>query len=110
MKVRRGGAARDVWRRLVAEQKSSQLSIEAFCTRQKVSTSSFYRWKQVLKSEPASARASQAPPPRFLPISLSGGSGLIEIQLPSGVILRVPPGADEQSLSVVLRALEARPC
>ena len=109
MQDSRGVAACERWRRLIGEQHCSQLSVEAFCTRQKVSTSSFYRWKQALK-EPAGARAPQAPPPRFLPISLSGGSGLIEIQLPSGVVVRVPPGANEQSLSVVLRALEARPC
>ena len=110
MQSGRGGGARERWRRLIAEQKGSQLSVEAFCARQKVSASSFDRWKQALGSEPAGARAPQAPPPRFLPISLSGGSGSIEIQLPSGVVVRVPPGANEQSLSVVLRALEARPC
>lgn len=46
----------EAWRGLFSRYASSGLAVEAFCRREVVSTSSFYRWRGLLVSEPPPSR------------------------------------------------------
>ncbi len=56
--------------------------------------------------------------PAFLPVRVVAdelaasprSASRLEVQLPTGVKLRVPAGFDRQTLADVLAALESRPC
>ena len=52
-KRRRLGA--DAWRGLLARYVGSGLSVQAFCRRESVSASSFYRWRELLGANLAGA-------------------------------------------------------
>jgi transposase-like protein len=105
--------------------KRSGLTIRDFCACEGLSEASFYVWRRELirrdeKSIPAaSCGATNAP--AFLPVQVvadvtagtaadSQECGCLEVQLPTGVRLRVPSGFDRRTLTDVLVALEARPC
>jgi hypothetical protein len=46
----------EAWRGLFVRYAGSELSVETFCRREAVSTSSFYRWRGLLVSEPTPSR------------------------------------------------------
>ena len=56
-------------------------------------------------------------PAQFLPVQIvadaaldSGASRCLEVQLPTGVRLRIPSGFDRQTLADVWELLEGQPC
>lgn len=50
---RRRRLSASAWRGLLARFASSGLTVQAFCRREAVSTTSFYRWRSVLEAAPA---------------------------------------------------------
>lgn len=116
------------WRRRLRQWRRSGLSVREFCDRQALSEASFYAWRRELgkRDREGSQRESRvngraANVPQFLPVQVvaettqdSGERGCLEVQLPTGVRLRVPSGFDRQTLTDVLAALEvpegAPPC
>lgn len=48
--LRGGGSRREHWRRVLARQRASGLSIKAFCARNGVSYQSFFLWKRKFAS------------------------------------------------------------
>ena len=117
-----------LWRRLVKDWRRSGLSVREFCDWQSLSEASFYAWRRELAKRdwaatPRGARTMNGPtspsssPAQFLPVRIvadaaldSGASRCLEVQLPTGVRLRIPSGFDRQTLADVLSALETRPC
>ena len=91
------------WRRRIAEQRESGLSIAAYCRRHDLTQVSFHYWKRRLRDEPA-----KAGPARFLPVSVLDSAVSVSIERPDGLVLRVP--CDERALRIVLRILDERPC
>jgi hypothetical protein len=112
------------WRRLVKDWRRSGLSVRAFCEWHALSEPSFYAWRRELAKrdrEAASNRARRSGRPGrprilaapFLPVQVvadvaqdSEAGRCVEVQLPSGVCLRVPAGFDRQTLRDVLAAVE----
>ncbi len=101
------------WRRLIARQASSGLTVGELCREAGVSTASFYAWRQRLR---ASGSAGSA----LVPVRIaaepcgsreSGGAIMVELTIQladdSGQAVRVsiPPGCDEASIRRVLRAI-----
>jgi len=39
----------ELWQNLISEQKNSNLTIKEFCQKNKISSSSLYKWKKVIK-------------------------------------------------------------
>lgn len=129
---RRDRAKERHWRRLVRGWKRSGLTIRDFCACEGLSEPSFYVWRRELirraeESMPVASRVefpgrhSSTNAPAFLPVQVvadatpdtaadSPAHGCLEVQLPTGVRLRVPSGFDRRTLTDVLAALEARPC
>lgn len=90
---------REFWRRLVAEQQQSGLSVRAIC-RQRGASHSFYQWRKRL--------AAQLPM-KFALVQADGGTPRkaerIEVVLVTGDWLRIAPGFDAATLRAVLGVL-----
>jgi transposase len=110
------GAVRDQqkerwWRRVVAGQPGSGMSVRSYCFRQGVKESAFYWWRATL-----ARRKAPRPKAAFVPVSVvaeeprRAEDGRIEIALPGGRQIRVSGRVDKQMLVDVLSVLEARPC
>ncbi len=130
--ARRGGRQRDplrekFWRRTIRQQQRSGLTVCAFCLREGLKASAFRWWRQALarrdrepSATPAGDRDGEPTEavPAFLPVRLvdleagssSRPSPPIEIMLPTGSTVRVPPGFDPLTLGQVLAVLEGRSC
>jgi transposase-like protein len=126
--ARRSEAKERFWRGHVARQQRSDESVRAYCRDHELAEPSFYAWRRKLARRDALASqvqrraipAARSPSPRrrvtgrpatFLPIAISDGlaAPVIEVQLASGVVIRVP-ASDQVSLRAVLEAVEARSC
>ena len=103
------------WRTIVANWRSSGLSVTAFCRSQALNKSGFHRWRTILEQI---ERPSTSPPPSpdtttaataFVPLRVIPDA-LVEVILPSGLQLRVPLSADVQQLARLVLALGALPC
>lgn len=90
------------WRGLIREQKSSGLSISAFCREREVSVASFFSWRKRLgqRSEPTPAAA------QFVAIDLPAAAPF-EVRLPNGCRILVPARFDASSLSSIIDVLES---
>ncbi|VTR91663.1 Uncharacterized protein OS=Planctomyces maris DSM 8797 GN=PM8797T_10659 PE=4 SV=1 [Gemmata massiliana] len=127
------------WRTTIAKWVASGLNIRDFCRKYKLTEPSFYAWRREIaardrtpipKSVPrttsvAPARrtstspgpsrsvtrriSAPAPRPSFVALRVVPDTPL-ELVLPSGLVLRVPPGYDANHLRAVVAALEVRPC
>jgi len=99
-------ALAQVWRERVERQPGSGLGIEAFCRQEGVSPASFYEWKKRLR-RPAAGK----PPAAFAAVTIVGNppsAERIEIELPQGIVLRLPPGVElRAALAAVLQAVSA---
>ena len=98
------------WRRLLQLFQRSGLSVRAFCAQQQISEPSFYSWRRLLQERDANAqgRAAQAPAaetPLFVPVTLAPPAPPLEILLPTGLVVRVPPGFDPVCLQQLLNSL-----
>ena len=86
-----------LWRERIDRQVRSGLTIAQFCTRERLSESSFSNWKRRLRlSALASHRPALPAPSAFLPVSVRviehahDESPPIEADLPNGIRLRIP--------------------
>lgn len=93
------------WRQLAAEHERSGLTVRAFCQQVRVNEHSFYNWR---------ARLRRQEPVRFALVEPAGpaaphpsGDDAIELRLATGERLRIPAGADRQTLQTVLAILRA---
>jgi transposase len=100
------------WRQVIARHRASGLSIRAFCECEGLTESSFFLWRRELarRTEPGRAAWATIVPVRVVP-DPSAAAAAIEIALPSGTVVRLRAGFDEQALRQVLAALaEGQPC
>ena len=105
------------WRRIVEKWRGSGLSARAFAKRHRISPVTMYWWSSRLGRQDA-AQDSEfvAEAPTFLPVEIiddappaASGPTALEVVLPHGEVIRVPPGADLSQLGRVVAALrEAR--
>ena len=95
------------WRELIEAQAASGLSVEAYCRRRGVSTSSFFAWRR---------RLAEDAMPRFLPVrvaEVAGSDGhssprpAVELERADGLRIRVFDGVWRQTICDVLAALDA---
>jgi hypothetical protein len=104
-----------VWRERLLRFRDAGLSIAEFCRREQVSEPSFYLWRKRLQGSHANRlsapRGSRQGVPRNdsrgsfveLALPLSPPAGRVEIELPSGAIVRLPDGRPD----VLLAAIQA---
>jgi transposase len=117
------------WRQMFARWTASGLSIAAFCEQAGLSQQGFYRWRRALRkrtsrasqqrraeavdaaSETATAATGRSVP-LFVPLAVEAiaAAAVLEVVIPDGRVIRVPPGFDAPTLAQVLAVLEGRPC
>ena len=85
----------EVWRSRLRRFESSGMSVTRFCRRERVSVPSFYQWRKRLALEPGKKST-----PLFVPVHVTQ-SAVVEIRLPNGTRICVPPGHVE-SLRVAI--------
>ena len=104
---------RAFWQLAIEEQKSSGLSVRAFCLREGLSEASFYSWRRRLsEGESAAPRESSV---AFVEVMRSVPTPVwqtdvamrvaLEVLLPGGLVVRVPEGFDGVTLRQVVEAL-----
>ena len=93
----KGSGARERWRRRIAKQASSGLSVAEFCRQQEVSQASFYQWRKKLRETTAQES--------FVPMAIVA-SAAVSVELPCGAVVRLPAG-DERSLAQIIWLLLA---
>lgn len=119
---KRSSGAEAVWHQRLARFQRSDLTVVEFCRREGVSDPSFYQWRKRLqqggrrperagRQDRVATDAKKAS--RFVPVNVSG-LNTAEIELPSGVTIRVPVTNAEALRTAILAAGEAcgevRPC
>ena len=101
--------ASERWRQQIDRQKTSGLSVAAFCQRHSIAVATFYFWKRRLtQAQQASAFVEIVPPPVNQAASSGVGGRSIELCLRGGHRLRLRRGFDRQLLLDLLGALEGR--
>ena len=107
-------ATRQAWVERRARFAHAGLSPAQFCACEGVSLPSFYAWKRRLAPEafdPAAAVPPAGDPgPRLLPVRLPAATAPLELVLPSGAVLRIPPGCDLTWVRSLAEALGGAPC
>lgn len=104
-------ATRDEWAERVDRWQRSGLSAKDFAASERIESRRLLWWRWKLRS-------SSPPAQRFLPVRVvdsaarpAGSGAPLEIALPNGRVVRVPPGFDPAMLERVLAiAAEGAPC
>ncbi len=107
-------ATRELWLDRLARFPSSGLTVAQFCAIEAVSLPSFYAWRRRLAAEGGGEATPQGPRdevgPRLLPVRLQAAATAIELVLPTGAVLRLPPGCDLAWVRSLVAALGDAPC
>jgi transposase-like protein len=103
---RRSSERERFWREAVAGHKKSGLSVRAFCADRGLSEPSFYAWRRELARR---GRASRTPAATFVPVQVVADS-IVEVVLPSGVVVRAPLATDAMAVARLVAALGSPSC
>ena len=114
---RRSAEKEAFWRRAVVEQQGSGLSVRQFCQRKKIAAASFYGWKRELALRDRERNGSERPAGNaagheqsFVPLRVTPAPLLaagLELLHPSGHVIRIPAGFDDETLQRLLSILES---
>ena len=116
---RRRGWSEEERARILTEAMEPGAVVAHVARRWGVSTSQLYTWRKAMLAQPAPIAPSPAAPsfaqvqlaapePASPPQASAPSSGLIEIVLPSGALVRVDAAVDGAALRLVLAALSGR--
>ena len=94
------------WRDLIERWKTSGQCIAAFCATHRVSQATFYSWRKRLA---APGPDTTTPAPTFAPVRVVPDP-TVEVVFPSGLVVRVPIGADAAVVARLVAALQGVPC
>src|SRR5207237_3609222 len=109
MPTRRPDPARErLWRKRLARWKASGLKVGAFCEREGVTPTAFAHWRKEIAAR--DARRAETAEPLFVPVRVATVPAHLEVGLPGGPVVRVPPGFDPAHLQAVVAALEGVSC
>lgn len=102
-------ATRRLWAQRLDRFRRANQTVAQFCAAEGVSPPSFYVWKRTLAREAPSPDPVR---PALVPIRLTTAPGgpPIEVEFPSGTVLRFPADARPEVIAAIVHAVEARPC
>ena len=103
-KRRRDLERQQFWREAVAGWKKSGQTIAAFCTGRGLSQANFYAWRRKFARHDEVASAAT-----FVPLTVVPDA-VVEIVLPTSIVVRVPAAADAAAVAKLVAALGAAPC
>jgi hypothetical protein len=106
-RIRRRDPQREhFWREAVAAWKKSGQSVRAFCAGRDLHEASFYGWRRTL-GKPDRHRPVALP--TLVPLRVVADA-VLEVVLPTGVVVRVPARADAVAVAKLVAALGKTPC
>ena len=97
------------WRDLIARWGASGQTVAAFCAAHRVSQATFHSWRQRLAARNQRPTTLALPAPTFAPVRVVPGP-TAEVILPTGLIVRVPVGADPAAVARLVAALGGASC
>jgi hypothetical protein len=110
-RLQRDSKREQIWRGHLEQQRSSGVTVRAYCLANALRETSFFYWKKEIarrdrEAAPA-APASVAPAPAFVPVAVIDSptartESAIEIRLTGGLRVRVRSGCDRNLLADVL--------
>lgn len=108
--ARTGSADRQrYWRKVIERQRASGQSIVGFCAQENLCPVTFHVWKRRL-GHPERAGGGKTSGQALVPVQivgdLPGSSGSLEVQWPSGVVLRVQ-GCEAATIGTVVATISA---
>jgi hypothetical protein len=113
----RDAAKERFWRRVLEQWRDSGATIRGYCTRHRLSETSFHAWRRELARRDRQPQAEPSPRASFVPLhvvadpvadrSVAEATSAIEIVLPRGVVVRVPANSSAAAVHAVLSALGA---
>lgn len=121
MSQQRDRSREQFWRETVASWQRSGQTVRSFCAARRLSEASLYAWRRELARRDRERRPSirklsparpKSPAAKFIPLQVLP-SVLIEVVLPTGLIVRLPSGADAAAVTTVanlVAALGAQSC
>jgi hypothetical protein len=103
------------WQQRLESRKASGLGIDEFCLQEGVSRATFFRWAARLRegipesliADATAGEQGETAPATFLPLTLRTSS--VEIQLPNGVIVRLPLRIGRDAIVEAIRVAGALP-
>jgi hypothetical protein len=99
------------WREVIDRQQASGESVVGFCAKERLSPASFHAWKRRLRGlrhTPRRKAGDEALVPVQIVSDPARGAGNMDVQWPSGVVLRAQ-GCDMQTIIAAVTALSASP-
>jgi transposase-like protein len=107
MARRRWDAGREqFWREAVAGHRQSGLSVRAFCGERGLSEPNFYAWRRELVRR---GRSAKTPAATLVPVQVFADA-MVEVVLPSGVVVRAPAATDATAVARLVAALGSASC
>jgi hypothetical protein len=102
-----------LWRGVLSRQRESDLTVRAFCRREKVSEPSFYAWRRVIRQRDAERQPrAKRSRPAFVPLVVRephSADSAITVDLRGGRVLRLPAETAAARLAELVHAIEAVP-
>lgn len=105
--MRKRASSRDEWRRVIAEQAGSGMSIAAYCRQRRVPEASFFAWRRKLRDPVQFAEVRVAAEPLRPAVAAAEAASGIELRLASGRCILVRAGFDPRTLLELVATLEA---
>jgi len=102
-KRRRSSKREQFWREAVGAWKKSGQSVRAFCAERGLREPSFYAWRRTLREREPGRR------PVLVPLRVVG-EAILEVVLPTGLVVRVPVSADAVATAKLVAALGSASC
>lgn len=101
------------WRKLIEERRRSGLSVARVCEQAGVSPVSYYQWQRKLRAaSPTRSAGVDLGAGRLVPVHIVPDAvgrrepaGVLEVELPGEVRLRIPAGCDRATLELVVNLL-----
>ena len=95
------------WRKAIQGQSRSGQSVREYCLAHRLKAASFYAWRTEIARR--DGPGGEPVPSIFVPVRVVGAA-VVELVLPSGVIVRVPALADPAAVARLVAALETTTC
>jgi len=101
------------WERTIADHETTGQSVREFCTERNIPEHSFYVWRKKLRQGDVPRRARRSGkaktfmPVRITPGSMQSGPG-VEIQFPSGYVLRASSDVDPAAVARLIAILDKK--
>jgi hypothetical protein len=96
-----------IWRALIDAWMQSGQSVNAFCRDRKLTRWNFDRWRRILAAPPSGSPSGEAS--AFVPLRVVA-EPKAEVELRSGIVVRVPLGAAPEAVTRLVAAVGAASC